>query len=69
LAKALFAALEKKPDIRYIPMPEDLREAYQYFTQADMGKLRAAGYEAPFWSLEDATTHYVQNFLLTKSYY
>ena len=46
-----------------IDMPERLRDKYQYFTQAEMNKLRAAGYTAPFLSLEDAVKDYVQNYL------
>ncbi len=54
LAKALFAAVDKKPCIEYIDMPEVLRPRYQYFTQARMDKLRAAGYKKPLISLETA---------------
>jgi len=63
LAKAVFAALGKAPAIDYMDMPETLREKYQYFTQADMDKLRAAGYTAPFTPLEEAAAEYVQGYL------
>lgn len=63
LVSATFAAMGKKPNITFIDMPEHLRGKYQYFTQADMGKLRAAGYEKPFTSLEDGIRDYVQNYL------
>lgn len=54
LALALFAAVGKKPQIEYVDMPEHLRPRYQYFTEAQMSKLRNAGYRKPFMSLEDA---------------
>jgi len=59
LARAVFAAMGREPDIEYIPMPEDLRERYQYFTQATNGKLRSAGYRQPFHSIEDGVKKYV----------
>lgn len=64
LAEAVFAAAGKPPKIQYIDMPETLREKYQYFTEADIGKLRAAGYDKPFTELEDGIRHYVQNYLV-----
>ena len=64
LAAAVFAALGCAPRIEYIEMPENIREQYQYFTQADIGKLRAAGYSLPITSLEDAVRDYVVNYLL-----
>ncbi len=63
LANALFAAMGRQPDIRFIPMPDVLRGKYQYFTQANMAKMRAAGYAKPFTSLEDGIRDYVQNHL------
>jgi ADP-L-glycero-D-manno-heptose 6-epimerase len=63
LVKAVFAALGRKPDIEYIDMPESLRAQYQYFTQADITKLRKAGYKKQTTPLEDAITDYVQNYL------
>jgi ADP-L-glycero-D-manno-heptose 6-epimerase len=60
LMNAVFTAMKVKPNIEFIEMPEILRGKYQYFTQADMSKLRAAGYAAPFTSLEDAVLDYVQ---------
>lgn len=60
LMNAVFAAMNLKPNIEFIEMPEILRGKYQYFTQADMSKLRAAGYKAPFTSLEDAVLDYVK---------
>ena len=63
LASAAFSALGKPPAIHYIDMPEELRGKYQYFTQADMSRLRAAGYTDPFYSLEDGVKDFVQNYL------
>lgn len=63
LIESVFFALERAPNIEYIPMPEDLRGKYQYFTQATIGKLRASGYTAPLHSLEDGVRDYVVNYL------
>ncbi len=63
LAKALFAALEQPPKIEYIEMPEAIRERYQYFTQARTERLRAAGYEKPFTTLEAGVETYVHDYL------
>jgi ADP-L-glycero-D-manno-heptose 6-epimerase len=62
LAAAVFHAMEKPLKIEFIDMPETLRARYQYFTQADMSKLRAAGFARPFLSLEDGVTDYIVNF-------
>lgn len=67
LAEALFAAVGRPSNIDYIEMPEVLRLRYQYFTQADMKKLRNAGYRKPFTRLEDAVDDYVQ-YLSTHRY-
>lgn len=63
LARALFAAMNRKPDIHFIPMPGVLKGKYQYFTQAETTKLRAAGYSRPFTSLEDGVRDYVVTHL------
>ncbi len=63
LVKAVYAALGKPPSIRFIDMPETLREKYQYFTEADTEKLRAAGYDKPFTPLEVAVKSYVTTHL------
>jgi ADP-L-glycero-D-manno-heptose 6-epimerase len=68
LAKAVFAAMGKEPKIEYIEMPEILRDKYQYFTQADMSKLRAAGFKYKPTPLEDAVKDYVQNYLAKSDY-
>jgi ADP-L-glycero-D-manno-heptose 6-epimerase len=63
LARALFSAMNRKPDIRFIEMPETLRAKYQYFTQAEVTKLRKAGYAKPFLNLEEGVTNYVKTHL------
>jgi ADP-L-glycero-D-manno-heptose 6-epimerase len=63
LVKATFAGLGLAPDIRYIDMPEDIRDKYQYFTEANMQKLMNAGFRKPFISLEDGVGDYVSNYL------
>ena len=64
LARAVFAALKRKPKIEFIEMPEAIRDKYQYFTQANLSRLRAAGYTAPVTPLEDAVSDYVRNYLM-----
>ncbi|WP_017731401.1 ADP-glyceromanno-heptose 6-epimerase [Nafulsella turpanensis] len=60
LARAVFTSLGKEPQIEYIDTPIDIRDKYQYFTEADMTKLRSIGYQAPFTSLEDGVREYVE---------
>jgi hypothetical protein len=64
--RALADALQlgRPPRIEYIEMPEAIRDRYQYFTQADIGKLRGAGYERPITPLDDAVRDYVLNYLM-----
>ncbi|HEX3659506.1 MAG TPA: ADP-glyceromanno-heptose 6-epimerase [Pirellulales bacterium] len=69
LAHAVFRAMGREPKIEYIEMPEALQGRYQYFTQADMTRLRAAGYRAPFTSLEDAVSDYVNGYLAADTPY
>ena len=61
LAKATWAAINKEPKIGFKDMPEELRGKYQYYTQADLTKLRSSGYDKPMTSLEDGIRQYVQN--------
>ncbi len=68
LVKATYAALGKEPNISFVDTPADIRDKYQYYTQAEMGKLRAAGYEAPFTSLEAGVGDYVKGYLGVKGY-
>jgi ADP-L-glycero-D-manno-heptose 6-epimerase len=69
LVTALFAALGREPNIRFVDMPEAIRERYQYHTQARMERLRAAGYDRPFTSLEDGVTDYVTGYLVNDDPY
>src|SRR3984885_14563473 len=64
LANSVFSALNKKPKIEFIEMPETIRDKYQYFTQADISRLRAAGYKEKITSLENAVKDYIQNYLV-----
>ena len=64
LAHAVFSALGKAPAITYFEMPEHIRPKYQYLTEANMAKLRAAGYTHPMTSLEDGIKDYVQHYLM-----
>lgn len=68
LANATFKALGKEPTISYIDTPIDIRDKYQYYTQANMDKLRSIGYTKEFYSLEDGVKEYVQDYL-TKNLY
>ncbi len=69
LAKATFAAMGQETVIEYIDMPEDIRDKYQYFTEADMSKLQHAGYNETFYSLEEGVSNYVKDFLLSNKNY
>ncbi len=69
LAAATFRGMDLDPNIVFIDMPEDIRDKYQYFTQANMQKLRDAGYAEPFTSLEDGVDDYVRNFLRKSAWY
>lgn len=68
LANDTFAAMGRESNIDFIDTPTDIRDKYQYFTQANMAKLRSIGYDRPFHSLEDGITDYVQNYLHGKRY-
>lgn len=65
LATSIFSALGRKPQIEFIEMPEVLRGKYQYFTKADISKLRKTGYSNPVTPLSEAVRDYVQNYLTT----
>ncbi len=69
LASNVMTSMGKDPHITYIDMPKDLQGKYQYFTQAEMQKLRNAGYQNPFYSLEDGIKDYVQNYLMQEDQY
>ncbi len=63
LTKAVFESMNKTPDIEFIDTPGDLRKRYQYFTEADIQKLREIGYSRPFTCLESGVSEYVTNYL------
>lgn len=69
LAANTFKAQGLAPNIEFIDMPLDIRDKYQYFTEANMSKLRAAGYTEPFASLEEGVKDYVANYLVKKQLY
>ncbi|HNA02205.1 MAG TPA: ADP-glyceromanno-heptose 6-epimerase [Ferruginibacter sp.] len=69
LVKSTFAGLDMQPSIEYIDMPADIRDKYQYFTEANMDKLRKAGYKAEFYSLEKGVDDYVRNYLAKNEFY
>lgn len=69
LVRATFNAMDKPESISFIDTPEDIRDKYQYFTEANMDKLKSIGYEQPFTSLEDGVKDYVQGYLRAGEYY
>ena len=69
LINAIFKAAGERSNIEFIDMPEDIRDKYQYYTEADMNKLREAGYTEQFYSVENGVSDYVRKFLSTKRYY
>ncbi|MFZ4102851.1 MAG: ADP-glyceromanno-heptose 6-epimerase [Sphingobacterium thalpophilum] len=68
LATQTFHAINTPVSISFVPTPEDIREKYQYFTEANMEKLRSIGYSLDFYSLEEGVQDYVKNYLLTNNY-
>jgi ADP-L-glycero-D-manno-heptose 6-epimerase len=68
LVRATSSALNLEPNIRFIDMPGDIREKYQYFTEANMNKLRSAGYHNEFYSLEDGVSDYVQYLTILRPF-
>jgi ADP-L-glycero-D-manno-heptose 6-epimerase len=69
LVKSTFAGLDLPSNIEFIDMPEDIRDKYQYFTEASMNKLKAAGYIKEFYSLEKGVDDYVRNYLSLNRFY
>lgn len=69
LVNATFAALQIQPQIAFINIPEDIRDKYQYFTEAKMKKLKSAGYTQDFFSLEDGVSDYIQNYLSQNKFF
>lgn len=69
LAAAIFTSMQLTPQIEYIDIPEDIRETYQYFTEAKMEKLKAAGYTQPFLTIEEGVDDYIKNYLSVSRFY
>ncbi len=69
LTRATFKAMGVQEDISFIDTPKDIRDKYQYFTEANMAKLKSIGYNQPFTSLEKGVQDYVANYLLENKYY
>ena len=69
LVKATFGGLDLDPNIEFIDTPVDIRDKYQYFTEANMGKLKSVGYADEFYSLEKGVDDYVRNYLKARKYY
>ena len=69
LALAVFRALNKAHDIHFVDTPESIRSNYQYFTQANIARLRGIGYSKPFFNLEEGIEDYVKNYLVVEKYY
>ncbi len=69
LVNNTFAGVNKKANINFIDTPIDIRDKYQYFTEANMTKLKSIGYDKPFHSLEEGVKDYVENYLVGKKYY
>ncbi len=63
-----FISMGKTPDISFVDTPADIRDKYQYFTEANMSKLRSIGYDTPFHTLEQGIDDYVKNYLSTHAY-
>jgi ADP-L-glycero-D-manno-heptose 6-epimerase len=69
LAKSVFKSMNIAESIEFIDTPIDIRDKYQYFTEANMTKLRSVGYNKPFSTLEDGVSDYVRNYLLPDKIY
>jgi len=65
LVKAVFAAVGKPPQIEFVDTPADIRDKYQYFTEANMGKLKSIGYSKKFYELEEGVKEYVIKYLMS----
>ncbi|HXB12626.1 MAG TPA: ADP-glyceromanno-heptose 6-epimerase [Bacteroidia bacterium] len=69
LVNNIFYAIDKKPKVKFIDTPIDIRDKYQYFTEANMDKIRSIGYDQPFQTLELGVHDYVKNYLVPGKYY
>jgi ADP-L-glycero-D-manno-heptose 6-epimerase len=68
LATNTFVGMGLEPTIEFVDMPLDIRDTYQYFTEADMSKLNHTGYDTPFYSLEEGVNDYVTGYLMPHNY-
>lgn len=68
LAESIFKAMNLPKNIEYVDIPEDIKEKYQYFTEANMNKLRSIGYAKPFTKIEAAIEDYIKNYISTNTY-
>ena len=69
LVSIIFRSMKIQPVFSFIDTPEEIRERYQYFTEAKIDKLRAFRYRKPFTELEDGVEMYIQDYLLKKNYF
>lgn len=69
LVNNIFYALDKEPRIKFVDTPIDIRDKYQYFTEANMNKIRSIGFDQPFHTLEQGVHDYVKNYLVPGRYY
>lgn len=69
LVNTTFSAMGKQANVSFIPTPEDIRDKYQYFTEANIKKLKSIGYDKTFYTLEEGINDYVKNYLMNKKYY
>jgi ADP-L-glycero-D-manno-heptose 6-epimerase len=69
LTRNVFRAMNKTETIEFIDTPEDIRDKYQYFTEANMKKLKSIGYNKPFSTLEEGVSDYVKNYLIPNKGY
>ena len=69
LAKAIYKTIGRQPQIEFIDTPEDIREKYQYYTQAKMEKLKSIGYNDSFYSLEEGIEDYLEEYLIPNRYW
>lgn len=69
LAESTFKAMNLEPNIEFVDMPEDIRDKYQYFTEANMKKMRSAGFHRPFYSLENGVKSYTTRYLMKNATY
>jgi ADP-L-glycero-D-manno-heptose 6-epimerase len=69
LTRATFKAMDQEENISFIDTPKDIRDKYQYFTEADMEKVRSVGYQHEFTSLEKGVEDYVRQYLMEERYF